>query len=346
MMHPCSRWFSSLSLKRAEATKVIKLVTDCSKTSCYVNRINHYDPLTVTTTRRHYVTSKYSHTKKSNNSCGCSSTDTDYSRLLMSEACLVPKKQQALWTNHTVNNTTQFRNTTSFNISRKFSNTNEKISETPQGLFLWLGSDEIGSLSPTTATTNQLPLLLPVPQSSVPNVTTVDSIVEAVHKHYESVSHDTYIGGMGENDPGVWFAIPSNSIVDTIEYSNMIVESINLIKEHRHGVPFGVYTTGRTLKSIDSDEDIAELIETIDMIHISLFGSTPEQYMSYTGIETIKDARNAFGQVCSMISTVSEMYSDGRSGVKIIAGIVQSPSTTASARDLAHSLGAIDVQVF
>lgn len=205
------------------------------------------------------------------------------------------------------------------------------------GLFIWLGERILETQSPTINATASRKLLLPVVQSDKATIYDDDSperIVSIVNNHYENVSSD-YIGGMGENDPGVWFAPTTKTNKDSLEYLSLIQQGIELVKEVRHGVPIGLYTSG----AINYSTQNIQLNEIgIDFLHVSLFASSPGDYQKATGLQDLKDARNAFGQVCSLISDASEM------GISVKVGVVQSQANPA--RDLAYSLGAIEVHVF
>jgi hypothetical protein len=198
----------------------------------------------------------------------------------------------------------------------------------PAPLFIWLGEP---STATTTTTTITLPkLLLPVSAPSEPTATTPDDILTSVNQHYEAESQ--FVGGMGESDPGVWFATTSACCEhkDTLEFYQLVQESIALVKQERHGVPFSLYTTGILAQGLEIP--LAEL--GLDCLQVSLFAGSPPDYKKATG----QDAA-AFGQVCGFIANAVEQ------GIAVEVGILKAYAS-GGARDLALSLGARDVHVY
>jgi hypothetical protein len=198
--------------------------------------------------------------------------------------------------------------------------------EGPSPLIIWLGEHS----SPADAATITLPkLLLPVSAPSEPTATTPEDILASVNQHYETESQ--FVGGMGESDPGVWFATTSACNKDTLEFYQLVGESIALVKQERHGVPFNLYTTGILLPSLE----IGPLTELgLDCLQVSLFAGSPPEYKKATG----RDAA-AFGQVCGFIADAAEQ------GIAVEVGILKAYAS-GGARDLALSLGAQDVHVY
>jgi hypothetical protein len=214
-------------------------------------------------------------------------------------------------------------------------------------LLIWLGTNTTSST--VSAADAKYKLLLPVTRASIATVsydikndnTDIDEAAETVltiiNQHYESISFDD-IGGMGENDQGVYFATTIGTDKDILEYSELLQTSIQLVKQERHGVKFGVYTSGRISNVNELKIPIQEI--GLKRVNVSLYGSNPSEYQTTTGISTIQEARTAFGQVCSFISDVNEVTQNPMIHVSIIE------KYSKSARDLAHSLGAIDVHVY
>jgi len=188
------------------------------------------------------------------------------------------------------------------------------VSEPPSPLFLWLGAE---------ASCERRKLLLPVVRNII-TVQTSSDIVELVNEHYENEKY--FVGGMGEGDPGVWFAAVGDKNEDTLDYAPLIQESIQLVKQERHGVPFGLYTTGVVQ---DLKVPLSEI--GVDSIQVSLFASSPTEYKEATGSD-------AFGQVCGFIADASEQ------GVSVEVGVLKKYAS--SARELATSLGARHVHVY
>ena len=204
--------------------------------------------------------------------------------------------------------------------------------EGPAPLFLWLGDSSSISTSTSTSTeqTATRPpnkLLLPVTAATEPTVLSSDDVLASVNLHYESDQH--FVGGMGESDPGVSFCTVSTCSTDALDFAQLVAESIALVKQERHGVPFSLYTSG--ILSHDLTVPLSEL--GLESLQVSLFAGSPRDYQKATG----RDAA-AFGQVCGFIADATEQ------GVAVEVGVL---STYASgARDLALSLGARQVHVY
>jgi hypothetical protein len=226
--------------------------------------------------------------------------------------------------------TTMLRTCSRTNASRIFSrlsNTRHQSSSAADDgaapLFLWLGEPSPG------ATTTSLPkLLLPVSAPSEPTATTPEDILASVNQHYETESQ--FVGGMGESDKGVWFATTSACDKDPLEFYQLVGESIALVKQERHGVPFSLYTTGIVSQGLEIP--LTEL--GLDCLQVSLFAGSPPEYKKATG----QDAA-AFGQVCGFIADAAEQ------GIAVEVGILKAYAS-GGARDLALSLGARDVHVY
>jgi len=134
---------------------------------------------------------------------------------------------------------------------------------------------------------------------------------------------------------GVWFAAinPIQGKKDALEYSDLVQQSITLVKEERHGVPFGLYTSGiLTSSSLPPLEKIG-----LDYLQVSLFAGSPVEYAKATR-QSEKDAIGGFGQVCALIAEAAEL------GVAVEVGVLK--DYAASATDLAMSLGARHVHTF
>lgn len=199
-------------------------------------------------------------------------------------------------------------------------------SSSPEALFLWLGGGDDASDSNNDASTTTTPLLLP-PYSTTPAVGTVstpDDILHQVNEFYEK-SH--FVGGMGEEDPGVWFAACHGDGDDALDYAELVQEGIFNTKQERHGVQFGLYTNGLVTPSIP----LSEL--GLSTLQVSLYCGSPPEYAKATG----RDAK-AFGQLCGFIVDAVEQ------GVTVEVGVLE--ASAGSARDLALSLGAQQVHVY
>lgn len=157
-------------------------------------------------------------------------------------------------------------------------------------------------------------------------VTTAEQIVKLVNAHY--TAGEQFVGGMGESDHGVWFAVPHGSSNDTLEYAELIQESIAAAKLERHGVPFGVHTMGIV------DSLSVPLVDLgVSSLQVSLWAANPKDYQALTGLDNKK-----FGQVCAFIADSVDQ------GLNVEVGV---PASQAGpARDLALSLGAQDVHIY
>jgi hypothetical protein len=197
----------------------------------------------------------------------------------------------------------------------------------PSPLFIWLG--EPSSPDDGTETITLPKLLLPVSPPSEPTATTPEEILASVNQHYQKESQ--FVGGMGESDPGVWFATTSACHKDTLEFYQLVGESIALVKQERHGVPFNLYTTGILSPGLE----IGPLTELgLDCLQVSLFAGSPPDYKKATGHDAA-----AFGQVCGFIADAAEQ------GIAVEVGILKAYAS-GGARDLALSLGAQNVHVY
>jgi hypothetical protein len=194
----------------------------------------------------------------------------------------------------------------------------------PSPLFIWMGEP-----SPDAATITLPKLLLPVSAPSEPTVTTPEDILASVNQYYTTESQ--FVGGMGESDPGVWFATTSACDKDTLEFYQLVGESIALVRQERHGALLSLHTTGILPQGLE----IGPLTELgLDCLQVSLFAGSPPEYKKATG----NDAA-AFGQVCGFIADAAEQ------GIAVEVGILKAYAS-GGARDLALSLGAQDVHVY
>jgi hypothetical protein len=212
---------------------------------------------------------------------------------------------------------------------------------------LWLGGggDDDSLSSSLGATANRMrelavPLLLPssVTSSNMGStasaVASVQGVVDVVNRHYDYDAGQQFVGGMGESDPGVWFAALSRtSELDAMLYSDLIVESIERVKEERHGVPFALCTTGLFFPS----SSFSDLADCVECLHVTLHASNPKEYQELAGIASLDDAKRALGTVCSFITEAAEQ------GVPVEAWVRS--QAAGPSRDLSLSLGARHVHV-
>jgi hypothetical protein len=184
----------------------------------------------------------------------------------------------------------------------------------PQPLFLWLGE----SNNPEAPKSS---LLLPVPKPLEPTVLTPEEVLQSVNSYYEAETQ--FVGGMGEDDPGVWFASIN---FDPLDYSEMVQDSISLVKEERHGVPFSLFTSGLVSPNVP----LAEL--GLSSLHVSLYAGSPKEYAKASS-----NSERDFGTLCGFIVEAAEQ------GIAVETWVLE--EFAGGARDLALSLGAQNVNV-
>lgn len=171
-------------------------------------------------------------------------------------------------------------------------------------------------------------------------ITDISAIVES---HYTLDNGNQFVGGMGENDGGVWFVADCNSSTcsgdgcdDTLDYWEHIRDVISSIKQNRHGIPFGIYTSG-----IIKDKDIANDLKGnlgISSVQVTLGSGDPVSYGQVVGIEG-SSANSAFGEVCNFIVSSAE------SGFPVTAAVAGGKHTGPGS-ELAKALGAVNVVVY
>ena len=156
----------------------------------------------------------------------------------------------------------------------------------------------------------------------------MESIIEAVNRYYTSSAQ--FVGGMGEQDPGVWFAPGDTRTQDLLADATtlqLLEDAMEACRSERHGVPFAVYTSGVHVVDMEA---VAAL--RWDSVQVSLWAATPNDYNKCTG------GRNDFAQVCGFIAQASEM------NVPVEVGVLRQYAGPASS--LALSLGARHVHVY
>lgn len=162
---------------------------------------------------------------------------------------------------------------------------------------------------------------------------------EIVSEHY--AREENFVGAMGENDPGVWFAVPHSDPCDILEYCiPLVLPAVELIREERHGIPFSICTSG-ILSSSTTTPSATALIEEIPWeeldlasIQVSLVAANPRSYQQATGCN---DDRQ-FGSVCAVIAALAERE------LPVEVSVLHSEA--GPARELAVSLGARQVHVY
>jgi hypothetical protein len=214
---------------------------------------------------------------------------------------------------------------------RFFSST--KTDSTKLPLLLWIGDGYGAEGSRPRHWPRSHPLLVP----SVPVVEhiihvdekdddAVSKLVDLVEAHYGESNDD--VGGMGESDQGVWLAGVGNH--DVLDHVLLIHEAIQTIQQHRHGIPFRLYSSGKPKEDVDWETALVSAKKWA--LQISLFAPNPPDYARLTGART-KD----FSQLCGIIATVAESVPN----IKLEIGVMQEYAGPTQA--LAASLGARQV---
>ena len=114
---------------------------------------------------------------------------------------------------------------------------------------------------------------------------------------------------------------------------------IQKVKENRHGIPFGVYTSGLLQ---NPQNDVTVLISSltdigISSLQVTLGGHNPDSYRALSGQDV--DANQAFGNVCNFIVLAAE------SGFPVTVA-VQGGKFSNQTVELAKALGAIDTVIY
>ena len=133
------------------------------------------------------------------------------------------------------------------------------------------------------------------------------------------------IVGMGENDPGVVFAGAGEPLLRL----PVLAETVALVRERRHGVPFRVHTNG--LHPADVAYTLARDARP-DVVTVALATADPNQYETLMRPEP---GAGGHAAVCGFIAALAD------AGVEVEAVAVAAPGVAvADARKLAEALGA------
>ena len=151
-----------------------------------------------------------------------------------------------------------------------------------------------------------------------PDASELAAIVDATYERAEIV-------GMGENDPGVVFAGAGEPLLRL----DVVVDTIAMVRESRHGVPFRVHSNGL------HEPNVAKTLANakVDRVTVALATADPKQFEALTRPAAGSGAH--LGTLCGFISALAE------EGVDVEAVTVAAPDVdVAAARRLAESLGA------
>lgn len=135
---------------------------------------------------------------------------------------------------------------------------------------------------------------------------------------------NTEIVGMGENDPGVVFAGAGEPLLRL----DVVVDTMRVVRESRHGVPFRVHSNGLH----DASVALALASAGVDKVTVALATADPKQFDALVKPET---TAGDFSTVCGFIASLAEQ------GVDVEAVTVAAPNVdVAAARKLSEALGA------
>ena len=117
---------------------------------------------------------------------------------------------------------------------------------------------------------------------------------------------------------------------------------IQAIKESRHGIPFGIYTSGivHNRNNIDMTMNLKEQIG-ISSLQVTLGSGDPQSYQQVVDCSSRNniDGNAAFGQVCNFMVQSSE------SGFPVTAAVAGGKYSS-SGNELAKALGSVEVVVY
>ena len=151
-----------------------------------------------------------------------------------------------------------------------------------------------------------------------PDASELAAIVDATYERAEIV-------GMGGNDPGVVFAGAGEPLLGL----DVVVDTIAMVRESRHGVPFRVHSNGlhepRVAKALARAD--------VDRVTVALATADPKQFHFLT--RPVEGSGGDLNKLCGFIAALAE------EGVDVEAVTVAAPDVdVAAARRLAESLGA------
>jgi TatD family-associated radical SAM protein len=148
-----------------------------------------------------------------------------------------------------------------------------------------------------------------------------DDIFNVVDSVYETLD----IGSMGEDDKGICFT----GFGDPLLRIDTLCESVQKIKQSRHGIPVSLTTSG-----LFDTELVARLNESgVRQITVNLNAADPK---TYTDLMMPSNGKG-FGDVCSFVIACAE------NGMDVTCAAVEHPSLNIKdVRSLALSLGALE----
>lgn len=113
------------------------------------------------------------------------------------------------------------------------------------------------------------------------------------------------------------------------------------MKESRHGIPFGIYSCGRSISNSESEK--ASLLESelgLSRAEVTLGTGEPSLYGHLVGFNDLFFTKEEFNRTCNFIATATEC-----GGIPISVSVA-SGKYTSSGIALAKALGASDIRVY
>ena len=118
----------------------------------------------------------------------------------------------------------------------------------------------------------------------------------------------------------------------------MHVDVIQEIKQNRHGIPFGIYTSGIIKNKDIISHNLKEHIG-ISSLQVTLGSGDPQSYSQVVCCDNGKNSNTSFGEVCNFIAQSSE------SGFPVVAAVAGGRHA-GSGSELAKALGAVDIVIY
>jgi len=175
---------------------------------------------------------------------------------------------------------------------------------------------------------------------SLTNEQATDRIISIIEHHYElKDGSGQFVGSMGENDGGVWF-LGDGDCMDTLDHWDIIQDIISSVKESRHGIPFGIYSSGRAISNLESEK--ASILESelgLSHVEVTLGAGEPSLYMELVASNDLPSTQKEFNRTCNFIATAAE------AGIPISVGVA-SGKFTASGTALGKALGASNINMY
>jgi hypothetical protein len=166
----------------------------------------------------------------------------------------------------------------------------------------------------------------PLPDGVEPSAQQLAAIVEDA---YDGDRWKTSVGSsMGEEDEGVWFAGQGEPLIRL----PTLLETVEIVKENRHGIPFGIETNG-----LFAPDVAQQLVEAgVKRMSVQMITANPKQYAE---LAKPHEGTGGHAAVCSFVATAAE------AGAAVTVTAVKIPGVDVrAAKALASALGAVDFE--